>query len=149
LPTVQEFIAIAAPREAVFDLIRDQSQRARFLPDGWRFLGTLSEQSDGLGSQMEVEWQIGPRPLQQVIETLAVSDNQVIEGPPGGDNYVTTWTVGEDATATLIGLHMRFEYGDFLSEFFVKRRLHRAFRQQLQRLKQVAECDFGGAMAGA
>jgi hypothetical protein len=92
---------------------------------------------------MEIEWQLGPVPLRRVIETLAVTDEQLIEGPPGGDNYLMTWTVGEDATATLVGLHIAFVYGDAISEFFVKRRLRRAFRQQLQRLKQVAEAEAG------
>ena len=138
---VQEFIAIEAPRERVFQLIRDQAERERFLPDGWRFIQSLTDRTDAAGSQMEIEWQIGPSPLRQVIETLAVSENQIIEAPPMGGNYVTTWTVGEDATATLVGLQMRFEYGDILSEFFVKRRLQKSFRQQLRRLKQTAEAE--------
>ena len=141
MPTVQEFVAIAVPRDAVFHLISDQNQRRRFLPNGWRFLRTLTQRSDRVGSQMEIEWQVGPSPLRQVIEALEISESQVIEAPPGGDNYLTTWTVGEDATATLVGVHMRFEYGDILGEFFVKRRLRRAFRQMLRRLKETAEAE--------
>jgi len=88
---------------------------------------------------MEVEWRLGPRPTTQVIEIYEVTENQVIEGPPPRENYITTWTIGEDKRATLVGIHMRFSYGDWISEWFVKRRLRRALRQMLDRLKMVAE----------
>lgn len=125
----------------VFDLIRDQAQRHRFTPEGWRVLRTLTERTDEAGSNMEVEWQLGPRLTTQVIEIYEVTENQVIEGPPPRENYITTWTVGEDKRATLVGIHMRFSYGDWISEWVVKRRLRRALRQQLARLKMVAEGD--------
>ena len=136
---VESFIDIATPREVVFDLVRDQAWRPRFLPDGWHFIGQLADQTEGAGSRMEIEWRLGPGRTQQVIETLSVSENQVVEGPPTADNFVTTWDVVEDAQGTVVRLAMEFSYGGFIGEFLVRRQLRRAMRQMLQRLKQLAE----------
>ena len=140
MPTVQEFVAIAAPATLYFTSSATNRSAAASCRTAGAFR-TLTQRSDRVGSQMEIEWQVGPSPLRQVIEALEISESQVIEAPPGGDNYLTTWTVGEDATATLVGVHMRFEYGDILGEFFVKRRLRRAFGQMLRRLREIAEAE--------
>ncbi len=144
MAVVQEFVAIDAPREAVFRLIRDRAQRARFLPDGWRVIRLIGGRADAVGSAMEIEAQFGPGMTSHVIETYEITEDQLFEGPPPRDNYITTWTVGADERATLVGLHTRFSYGDIFGEFFVRRRLRRAYRQQLQRLKAVAEAEASG-----
>ena len=141
MPTVEAYVAIEAPRALVERLVLDQAQRARFLPDGWRFLETLTPETDRVGSQMVIEWRLGPAPLRQVIELLEVAPGDVtriVEGPPGGDNYVTTWRISSDAAATLVGVTMVFDYGDFLGNFLVRRRLQRALNQMLVRLHAAA-----------
>jgi uncharacterized protein YndB with AHSA1/START domain len=136
---VEEFVAINAPRDRVFDLIRDRAQRHRFMPEGWRVLQTLSSPTDEIGASMEIEWQVGPGLTVQVVQLLDVSEHNIIEGPPPGDNYMTTWTVAEHQGATWVGIKTEFSYGDIISEWFVKRRLGKAYRRMLQRLKQVSE----------
>jgi Polyketide cyclase / dehydrase and lipid transport len=139
LSYVVEWVAVAAAPQTVLALIRDQSLRARFLPDGWRFLRSLSERPDEAGSSMEIEARIGPAPTTHVVQLLEFGDDYVLEGPPGGDNYVTTWTVqarGEDA---IVQAEMQFSYGGMLGEYFVRRRLRKALRQMLQRLKAIVE----------
>jgi Polyketide cyclase / dehydrase and lipid transport len=134
-----EWLAVAAAPESVLELIRDQSQRARFLPEGWRLLRSLSEQRDAIGSSMEIEARIGPTPTTHVVQLLEFGDDYVLEGPPGGDNYLTTWTVqsrGEDA---IVQAEMQFSYGGLVGEYFVRRRLRKALRQMLQRLKTIVE----------
>ena len=136
---MQEIVAVEASRDEIWSLIRDQAQRPRFLPDGWRFHGTLTERTDAVGSRMEIEAWLGPAPLHQVIELLEIGEDWIVEGPPTADNYVSTWTVAERGEVTLVQLETSFDYGGFIGEFFVKRRLRRAVREQLQRLKAVAE----------
>ena len=144
MATARASIAIEAPKGAVFALIRDQAQRRRFLPDGWRQLRTLSEQTDVVGSRMEVEARLGPGLTTQVIEILEMTEDQIVEGPPTRDNFITTWTLGESGGGTIVELETVFSYGEWFEfalfgEWLVKRRLRRAHRQMLQRLKAVAE----------
>ena len=144
MATARESIAIEAPKGAVFALIRDQAQRRRFLPDGWRVLRTLTEQTDVVGSRMEVEARLGPGPTLQVVEVLEMTEDQIVEGPPTRDNFITTWTLGESEGSTVVELETKFSYGEWFEfalfgEWLVKRRLRRAHRQMLQRLKAVAE----------
>lgn len=136
---VVEWVAVASTPQTLLGLIRDYSQRHRFLPDGWRYLRPLSEETAGAGAQMEIEAKIGPAATTQVVRLLSEGDDFIDEGPPGGENYLTTWTVqarGEDA---IVQVEMQFSYGDMIGEFFVRRRLRRALRQMLQRLKAIAE----------
>jgi hypothetical protein len=134
-----EWLAVAAGPETVLALIRDRSQRARFLPDGWRLLRSLSEQPEAVGSSIEIEARIGPLPTTHVVQLLALGDDYVLEGPPAGENYLTTWTVqarGEDA---IVQAEMQFSYGGVIGEYFVRRRLRNALQQMLQRLKAIVE----------
>ena len=136
---VVEWLAVAAAPQAALALIRDRSQRARFLPDGWRLLRSLNEQPEAVGSSMEIEARIGPMPTTHVVQLLELGDDYVLEGPPAGENYLTTWTVqarGEDA---IVQAEMEFSYGGLIGEYFVRRRLRKALRQMLQRLKAIVE----------
>jgi carbon monoxide dehydrogenase subunit G len=130
-------VDIQAPPARVLGLIADLGERRRFLPDAWRFIGT-SEDPDGR-IQIEFEAAIGPLPLHYVIRTLLVGENQVVEGAPGGYNYVTTWTVTPYENGSVLQMEMQFEYGGFLGEFLVKRRLRKAYREKLLKLKRLAE----------
>lgn len=138
---VQAFVAVRAPLEEVRALVLDLSRRHLFLPDGWRRLRLLTEQATGAGASMEVEASLGPRPTTGVVEVLDATDRQVLEGPPTRENLLTTWTFGRDEAAdeTLVGVLVEFEYGGPVGEWFVRRRLRRALRQQLDRLKLTAE----------
>jgi hypothetical protein len=139
LAYVVEWLAVAAAPQAALALIRDRSQRARFLPDGWRLLRSLNEQPEAVGSSMEIEARIGPMPTTHVVQLLELGDDYVLEGPPAGENYLTTWTVqarGEDA---IVQAEMEFSYGGLIGEYFVRRRLRKALRQMLQRLKAIVE----------
>ena len=136
---VVEWVAVAARPETVLGLIRDYSQRERFLPDGWRYLRSLSATSAGVGAQMEIEARIGPGVTTQVVQLLSEGEDFVDEGPPGGENYYTQWTVqarGEDA---IVQVEMQFSYGGFIGDFFARRRLRDALRDMLRRLKSLAE----------
>lgn len=148
MPKVEAYVAIEAPRALVERLVLDQAQRARFLPDDWCFIETLTAETDRVGAQMVIEWRLGPAPLRQVIELLEVEQGDVtriVEGPPGGDNYVTTWLISAEGPETLVGASMLFDYGDFLGNFFVRRRLKRALIQTLMLLGDVAMNDSRGA----
>ena len=136
-------VAIEAPRDRVFDLVRDQSQRGRFMPDGWRLIRCLTPDTDRLGSQMEIEASIGPT-TRRVIETLALDADRLIEGPPAADNFVTTWTFLGQGSETIVDLEMEFEYGGFLGELLIKRSLRRALTQQLLRLGGLASAETRG-----
>jgi len=132
-------IDVAATAEHVLSLISDYHVRERFLPDGWRFLSVLTENGSSAGSQIEIEAQIGPAPLRYVFELLSIEEGQVVEGAQEGANYVTTWTVLPQGDGCAVECLMQYEYGGFIGEFFAGRRLSRALRQMLERLKQVAE----------
>lgn len=132
-------MAVAGEPQMLLDLIRDYSQRHRFLPDGWRYLRDLGDKTAGVGAQMEIEAKIGPAVTPYVFQLLAEGDDFVEEGPPGAENYVTVWTVQARGEDTIVQVEMQFHYGDMIGEFFVRRRLRRAFRQMLQRLKAIAE----------
>ena len=90
---------MAARPETLLGIIRDYSQRHRFLPEGWRYLRPLSVATTGVGAQIEIEARIGPAATTHVVQLLNEGDDFVDEGPPGGENYLTQWTVqarGED-----------------------------------------------------
>ena len=134
---------MAARPETLLGLVRDYSKRRLFQAEGWRCLRVLGEQAAGPGATMEVEARIGPAPTVHVVQLLDAGEDYVVEGPPAGDNYVTTWTVqarGEDA---IVQVEMAFTYGGLVGEFFVRRRLRRALREMLRRLKAVAEAGPG------
>lgn len=135
---VVEWVAVAGAPETLLHLIRDYSQRHRFLPDDWRVLRVLAA-TPGPGAQMELETRIGPAATTQVVQLLRSGDDYIDEGPPGGENYLTTWTVQARGEDTIVQVEMRFSYGGLVGEYFVRRRLRRALRQMLQRLKAIAE----------
>ena len=138
MAAVVEWVAVAAEPQALLALVRDYSQRDRFLPDGWRYLRVIGEER-GVGAQMELEMRIGPAPTTHVVQLLSQGDDFIDEGPPGGENYLTTWTVQARGEDTVVQVEMRFTYGGLVGEFFVRRRLRQALRQMLQRLKALAE----------
>jgi hypothetical protein len=139
--------AIEAPQALVFGLVRDQAQRHRFLPDGWRVKRLLTEVHDCAGAMMELRAPIGPSAIEQVIQIQAISEqegagkarSQLVESPPAVDNYITTWTVAEEGGGSVVSVHTEFSYGDMIGEFFVRRRLGKAYDQMLERLKALAE----------
>jgi hypothetical protein len=138
LAEVVEWVAVAGKPETLLALIRDYSQRQRFLPDDWRVLRVVGA-SAGLGAQMELEARIGPAATTQIVQLLREGDDYIDEGPPGGENYLTTWTVQARGEDTIVQVEMRFRYGGLIGEFFVRKRLRRALRQMLQRLKAIPE----------
>jgi hypothetical protein len=175
LAEVVEWVAVAARPETLLALIRDYSQRHRFLPEGWRYLRPLSETTAGVGAQIEIEARIGPAATTHVVQLHSEGEDFIDEGPPGGENYMTQWTVqakGEDdfedgghphapakgrlkaginggnglamqredgKRLAIVQVEMRFEYGGPVGEFFARRRLRRALRDMLRRLKGIAE----------
>ena len=136
---VVEWVAVATRTETLLGLIRDYSQRHRFLPEGWSYLRPLSETTAGIGAQIEIEARIGPAATTHVVQLLSEGDDFIDEGPPGGENYLTQWTVQARGEDTILQVEMTFEYGGFIGEFFARRRLRRALRDMLQRLKAIAE----------
>lgn len=138
---VEEFIAVAATKERVLRLLQDLGRRQEILPEGWRIHRMVSAEASGVGAAAEMEWHVGPAPSLQVIQILQVGGDQQIEGPPPGDNYLTTWTVSQHERASLVGAAMEFSYGDLISELFVRRRLRRSMREMLAKLKHVVEAE--------
>ena len=134
-----EWVAVAAAPEALLALIRDQSQRHRFLPDGWRVLRLLTDDHSSVGSRMEIEARFGPATTPRVVQLLEMGDDFVTEGPPGGDNFLTTWIVQARGEDTIVQAEVLFKYGGLIGEFFTRKSLRRDLRQMLQRLKAVAE----------
>lgn len=136
---VVEWVRVAASPDALLQLIRDQSQRHRFMPDGWRVLRLLGEPNDAIGARMEVEARLGPGTTPRVVQILEMGDDFVTEGPPGGDNFLTTWLVQPSAEDSIVQVEVLFKYGGIVGEFLVRKGLRRDLKQQLQRLKTVAE----------
>ncbi len=178
-------MAVAARPEKLLGLLGDYSQRHRLLPEGWRFLRSLSDTTSGPGAQIEIEARIGPVATTHVVQLLSQGDDFIDEGPPGGENYLTQWTVqarGEDdyqhggyhqaptedggysqartkgplesfpdveeyaasvrevrRPMSIVQVEMQLSYGGPIGEFFARRRLRRALREMLQRLKAIAE----------
>jgi hypothetical protein len=140
---VEEYVAIGAPAERVLGIIGDLDKRQRILPNEWRVLRRLTEKAEGVGASIEMEWRVGPAPTLQVLQILELTGSRQVEGPPPADNYLTTWTVETYGAATWTGVMIDFSYGDVIGEFFVKRRLRKACREMLQRLKEAAEAQPG------
>ena len=136
---VVEWIAVASTPETLLGLIRDQGQRHRFLPEGWRFLRQLTPQTTGIGAAMEIEASIGPGLSTHVVQVLQAGDDFVTEGPPGGDNFMTTWIVQAKGEDTIVQVEVLFTYGGLIGEYFARRKLRRALKDQLRKLKAIAE----------
>ena len=136
---VVEWIAVASTPETLLGLIRDQRQRHRFLPEGWRFLRQLTPQTTGIGAAMEIEASIGPGLSTHVVQVLQAGDDFVTEGPPGGDNFMTTWIVQAKGEDTIVQVEVLFTYGGLIGEYFARRKLRRALKDQLRKLKAIAE----------
>ena len=136
---VVEWVTVAARPDTLLSLIRDQSQRHRFLPDGWRVLRLLGERHAGIGSQMEIEARFGPGLTPRVVQILETGDDFVTEGPPGGDNFLTTWIVQAKGEDTIVQAEVLFKYGGMIGEGLARKPLRRDLKQMLQRLKVVAE----------
>jgi hypothetical protein len=148
LAKVRAAVAIEAPFERVFALVRDQAQRHRFLPDGWRFIQCVTPVTDEVGSKMEIETDFGLR-VGRLIEIHLIEDEgdvtRLVEGPPGAENFIATWTLAPQGPETLVELEMNFDYGGFLGELLIKRQLQRALSQQLMRLGAAAREETQGA----
>lgn len=136
---VVEWIAIAASPPALLDLIRDQRQRHRFLPEGWQVLRVLDDRSGAIGSRMEMRARYGPGLMPRVVQILEMGDDFMTEGPPGGDNFLTTWIVQARGEDTIVQVEVIFRYGGIVGEYFVRKRLRVDLQQLLQRLKATAE----------
>ena len=136
---VVEWVAVAARPDVLLSLIRDQSQRHRFLPEGWRVLRLPDEERGVIGSSMEMEARFGPATTPRVVQILEMGDDFVTEGPPGGDNFLTTWIVQARGEDTIVQAEVLFKYGGFIGEFLARKGLRRDLRQMLQRLKAVGE----------
>lgn len=142
-------VPVNAPADAVFRLILDQRQRARFLPDGWSVRRLVTSVNDGVGATMEIDARIGPGLTPMLVQVQEVRDRtpeapmqiQLVEAPPAADNYITTWTVQDEIEVAVVYLHIDFSYGGFLGEIFAKRSLVRACVQMLERLKALAESE--------
>ena len=136
---VVEWVAVAARPDVLLALIRDQSQRHRFVPDGWRVLRLLTDEHGVIGSSMEMEARFGPATTPRVVQILEMGDDFVTEGPPGGDNFLTTWIVQARGEDSIVQAEVLFKYGGFLGEFLARKPQRRDLKQMLQRLKAVAE----------
>ena len=136
---VVEWVAVAARPEVLLALIRDQSQRHRFLPDGWRVLRVPEQEHGVVGSSLEVEARFGPGTTPRVVQILEAGEDFLTEGPPAGDNFLTTWLVQARGEDTIVQTEVLFKYGGFIGEWLTRKPLRRDLRQMLQRLKAVAE----------
>jgi hypothetical protein len=139
LAEVVEWVAVAARPETLLALIRDQSQRHRFLPDGWRVLRVPEQAYGVIGSSMEVEARFGPGATPRVVQLLEMGQDFVTEGPPGGDNFLTTWIVQARGEDTIVQAEVLFKYGGIVGEWLTRKPLRRDLKQMLSRLKAVAE----------
>jgi uncharacterized protein YndB with AHSA1/START domain len=139
LAEVVEWVIVAASPEKLLSLIANYSQRYRFLPDGWRVLRLPNEETTGIGSRMEMEARFGPGTTPRVVQILEMGDDFVTEGPPSGDNFLATWLIEARGEDTIVQVEVLFKYGGLIGEHLARRGLRRDLRQQLQRLKTVAE----------
>ena len=99
----------------------------------------LSSGTTGIGAAMEIQASIGPGTSTHVVQILEAGDDFLTEGPPGGDNLLTTWIVQAKGEDTIVQVEVLFHYGGLVGEYFARRKLRRALKEQLQRLKAVAE----------
>jgi hypothetical protein len=136
---VVEWVAVAARPDVLLALIKDQAQRHRFLPDGWRVLSVPEQQHGIIGSTMEVEARFGPGTTPRVVQILELGEDFVTEGPPAGDNFLTTWIVQARGEDTIVQVEVLFKYGGIVGEWLTRKPLRRDLKQMLSRLKAVAE----------
>jgi len=136
---VVEWVAVASRPESLLALIRDQSHRHRFLPDGWRVLRMPDQGHGVVGSSMEIEARFGPSTTPRVVQILELGADFVTEGPPGGDNFLTTWIVQAKGEDTIVQVEVLFKYGGIIGEWLTRKPLRRDLKQMLERLKAVAE----------
>ena len=92
-----------------------------------------------MGSSMEVEARFGPGTTPRVVQILEMGADFVTEGPPSGDNFLTTWIVQAQGEDTIVQAEVLFKYGGMIGEWLTRKPLRRDMKQMLQRLKAVAE----------
>ena len=135
---VVEWVVVAARPEALLSLIRDQKQRHRFLPEGWRYLRQLSTETTGIGAAMEIEASIGLVPRRTWCR-CSKRGTTSSPSPPGRDNLMTTWIVQAKGEDTIVQVEVLFHYGGIVGEYFARKKLRRALKEELRKLKAVAE----------
>ena len=52
---------------------------------------------------------------------------------------MTTWIVQAKGEDTIVQVEVLFHYGGLIGEYFARRKLRRALKDQLQKLKAIAE----------
>src|SRR5690606_30645656 len=107
--------------------------------EGWQVLRILDERSGSIGSRMELRARYGPGLMPRVIQILEIGDDFLTEGPPGGDNFLTTWIVQARGEDTIVQAEVLFKYGGIVGEYFVRKKLRADLQEMLQRLKAVVE----------
>ncbi|HUW02235.1 MAG TPA: SRPBCC family protein [Acidimicrobiales bacterium] len=135
-PAIDETIEIARPIGTVWDTITDWERAADWLPNVSECQGTAAT---GVGVELPFRYQ--GQPALAVIEQVRSPEHLVIRRPNGPVDAVFTYDLV--ATAEGTSVHLRAELrslkGIGLVTWLLGKFLARTDRDQLRRLKEVAE----------
>ena len=143
MPTVEEFIYVDAPPAAVYRLVADLAQRARYLPSNLKYNKALTRPTDVPGARAEFKAKLfGPFSQSLVIQLHALEPSRcVIEGPPDASNFMTRWTFEPEGPGTQVTVQTDFTppKGVPLGAGRIETLMQRTYRDTLARLKALAE----------
>ena len=148
MPSVEEFIYVEAPLEAVYRLVADLAQHARFLPSNARYVRALTPVTDRPGARIAVKIKlVGPFWQEGVVQLHALEPPRcVVEGPPDAANFMTRWTLVPEPPGTMVVVHTDFvpPSGGGLGGLVggrLETTMSRAYRESLTRLKAIVEAE--------
>ena len=145
MPSVEEFIYVEAPPEAVFYYLVDLARQARFAPSNLKIVRPLTPFTDGPGARMLVKVKVaGPIWQEGVVQIHAVDPPWcVVQGPPEADNFMTRWELHPEPPGTVAVVHTDFVPPSGGIGGLVSGRLEttmlRSYRETLMRLKELVE----------
>jgi uncharacterized protein YndB with AHSA1/START domain len=146
MPSVEEFIYVEAPPEAVYRYVADLRQHPRFAPPNLKYVRPLTPVSDQPGARAAVRIKVaGPFWQDGVVQLHALEPpNCVIVGPPDASNFMTRWTLVPEPPGTVVVAHTDFlpPSGGALGGLVggrLETTLSRAYRETLVRLKTLVE----------
>ena len=144
MASLEEFIYIDAPPEAVYRLLADLAQYHRYAPANVRYGRVLTPRADEPGARIEARVKLaGPFSQRLVMQLLALEPPRcVIAGPPDASNFLTRWTLEPEPPGTQVTVRT-----DFINPSGVpgplrgrlETMLQRTYRETLARLKALAE----------
>ena len=150
VPSIEQFIYVEAPQEAVYQLVADLAQHARYLPKNMRYVRPLTPHTNQPGSRAEVKVQVaGPFWQSLVLQIHSLEPPRyMVEGPPEASPFLIHWLLSPEPPGTVVLVRTDFAppgKGSGVPKVLAGRLeelLGRGQRDMLVRLKALAERQF-------